>query len=49
MLRNVCGRHSLQDLVENRDAISREIQETIDPAARQWGVKVLADPTSDSK
>lgn len=39
-LRDICGSHFLQELIENRDAISAEIQEIIDPAARQWGVKV---------
>ncbi|CAO3646743.1 unnamed protein product [Cunninghamella echinulata] len=39
-LRDICGSHFLQDLIENRDAISSEIQEIIDPAARQWGVKI---------
>lgn len=40
VLRNVCGQHTLQDLIENRDAVSREIQKTINPAALNWGVEV---------
>lgn len=40
VLRNVCGQHTLQDLIENRDAVSREIQRTINPAALNWGVEV---------
>lgn len=43
----MCGRHSFQDLVENRDAISREIQEHIDPAAKNWGVKIEATLVKD--
>ncbi|KAL1925990.1 hypothetical protein VTP01DRAFT_7186 [Rhizomucor pusillus] len=46
-LRNVCGHHSLQDLIENRDAISREIQEHIDPVATKWGVKIEATLVKD--
>lgn len=42
VLRNVCGQHSLQDLIENRDAVSREIQKAINPAALNWGVEVYA-------
>ncbi|CAO3629038.1 unnamed protein product [Cunninghamella blakesleeana] len=39
-LRDICGSHFLQELIENRDVVSAEIQEIIDPAARQWGVKI---------
>ncbi|KAI8394295.1 uncharacterized protein BYT42DRAFT_554124 [Radiomyces spectabilis] len=39
-LRDVCGGHSLQDLIENREAISNEIQEVIDAPAKAWGVKI---------
>ncbi|KAI7859694.1 band 7 family-domain-containing protein [Circinella umbellata] len=47
VLRNVCGQHSFQDLIENRDAISREIQKNINPAAQQWGVEVEATLVKD--
>ncbi|KAI8145937.1 hypothetical protein BJV82DRAFT_29798 [Fennellomyces sp. T-0311] len=47
ILRNVCGQHSLQDLIENRDAISREIQKNINPAAQKWGVEIEATLVKD--
>ncbi|KAI9251021.1 band 7 family-domain-containing protein [Phascolomyces articulosus] len=47
VLRNVCGQHSFQDLIENRDAISREIQKSINPVAQQWGVEVEATLVKD--
>ncbi|KAF7723999.1 hypothetical protein EC973_001459 [Apophysomyces ossiformis] len=46
-LRDVCGSHSLQDLIENRDAISSEIREIIDPISHRWGVKVEATLIKD--
>ncbi|KAG0172809.1 hypothetical protein DFQ28_007003 [Apophysomyces sp. BC1034] len=46
-LRDVCGSHSLQDLIENRDAISAEIREIIDPISHRWGVKVEATLIKD--
>lgn len=39
-LRHILGARVLQDCIENRDAISHEIQEVIGPAARLWGVKI---------
>ncbi len=39
-LRDVCGGHSVQDLIENREAVSEELQEIIGPIAKSWGVKV---------
>jgi regulator of protease activity HflC (stomatin/prohibitin superfamily) len=39
-LRDVCGSHFLQDLIENRDVVSAEIKKIIDPIAQNWGVKV---------
>lgn len=39
-LRDVCGGHSVQDLIENREAISEELHEIIGPIAKSWGVKV---------
>lgn len=39
-LRHILGARVLQDCIENRDAISHEIQEVIGPAAKAWGVKV---------
>ncbi|SAL98198.1 hypothetical protein [Absidia glauca] len=38
-LRDVCGSHFLQDLIENRDVVSAEIKKIIDPIAQNWGVK----------
>lgn len=40
VLRNVCGHHTLQDIIENRDAISREIRANITPFTDKWGVEV---------
>ena len=40
-LRDVCGGHSVQDLIENREAISEELHEIIGPIAKSWGVKVM--------
>ncbi|CEI96258.1 hypothetical protein RMCBS344292_10424 [Rhizopus microsporus] len=39
-LRDVCGGHSVQDLIENRNAISHELHKIIGPIAKSWGVKV---------
>ncbi|KAI9321808.1 hypothetical protein BX666DRAFT_1851213, partial [Dichotomocladium elegans] len=47
ILRNVCGQHTFQDLVENRDAISREIRKAINPVALQWGVEVESTLVKD--
>ncbi|KAI8333646.1 hypothetical protein BC941DRAFT_434070 [Chlamydoabsidia padenii] len=41
-LRDVCGSHFLQDLIENRDIVSAEIKKIIDPVAQHWGVKIEA-------
>ncbi|CEI94063.1 hypothetical protein RMCBS344292_08286 [Rhizopus microsporus] len=38
-LRDVCGGHSVQDLIENRNAISHELHKIIGPIAKSWGVK----------
>ncbi|KAI8075174.1 stomatin family protein [Gongronella butleri] len=46
-LRDVCGQHFLQDLIENRDIVSVELQKIIDPAAADWGVKVEATLVKD--
>ncbi|OAD75100.1 hypothetical protein PHYBLDRAFT_133090 [Phycomyces blakesleeanus NRRL 1555(-)] len=46
-LRDVCGSHYLQDLIENRDMISRKLQEIIDPIANAWGVKIEATLIKD--
>ncbi|KAI8983441.1 hypothetical protein BDB01DRAFT_790781 [Pilobolus umbonatus] len=46
-LRDVCGGHSVQDLIENRDVISNELQEIIDPIAKHWGVKIEATLMKD--
>ncbi|ORX50892.1 hypothetical protein DM01DRAFT_1337492 [Hesseltinella vesiculosa] len=47
VLRDICGCHYLQDLIENRDAVSTELQKIIDPAASEWGVKVEATLVKD--
>ncbi|CAO3676773.1 hypothetical protein CU097_001206 [Rhizopus azygosporus] len=39
-LRDVCGGHSVQDLIENRNAISHELHKIIGPIAKSWGVKI---------
>lgn len=39
-LRDVCGGHSVQDLIENREAVSEELHEIIGPIAKSWGVKI---------
>jgi erythrocyte band 7 integral membrane protein len=39
-LRHILGARVLQDCIENREAISSEIEEVIEPAAKLWGVKV---------
>ena len=39
-LRQILGNRTLQDTIENRDAIGQEICETIDKIAEQWGVNV---------
>ena len=39
-LRHVLGAKTLQDCIENREAIAKEIQDITRPVARQWGVKV---------
>jgi len=39
-LRHILGARVLQDCIENREAISFEIAEVIEPAAKTWGIKV---------
>jgi len=39
-LRHILGARVLQDCIENREAISEEIAEVIEPAAETWGIKV---------
>ncbi|KAF1800069.1 hypothetical protein V8B55DRAFT_1544096 [Mucor lusitanicus] len=46
-LRDVCGGHSVQDLIENREAISEELQEIIGPIAKSWGVKIESTLVKD--
>ncbi|ORZ04383.1 hypothetical protein BCR42DRAFT_199021 [Absidia repens] len=46
-LRDVCGSHFLQDLIENRDVVSAEIKKIIDPIAQKWGVKIEATLVKD--
>ncbi|KAM3587205.1 hypothetical protein VKS41_002241 [Umbelopsis sp. WA50703] len=39
-LRHILGSKALQDAIENREAISGEIQDVIEPSAKIWGVKI---------
>ncbi|RUS12573.1 stomatin family protein, partial [Endogone sp. FLAS-F59071] len=39
-LRHILGARVVQDCIENREEISFEIQEIIDPVAKLWGVKI---------
>lgn len=39
-LRNTCGQHVLQELLEKRDEVSKHIQDYVDEHAHVWGVKV---------
>lgn len=39
-LRHILGAKTLQDCIENREAIAHEIQEITRSAAREWGVKI---------
>jgi erythrocyte band 7 integral membrane protein len=39
-LRHILGLKVLQDAIENREAISAEIQDVIEPSAKIWGVKI---------
>lgn len=49
-LRDVCGGRSVQDLIENREAISEELHKIIGPIAKSWGVKVRTiHPTEQEK
>lgn len=41
-LRHILGARVVQDCIENREEISFEIQEIIDPVAKLWGVKVYS-------
>lgn len=46
-MRNVVGRTSLDDLLSNRDAISKEIKEEVDVATDPWGIDVLSVELKD--
>lgn len=39
-LRHILGAKVLQDCIENREAIAKEIQDVTRPVAKQWGVRV---------
>lgn len=39
-LRNSCGQHVLQDLLEKREEVALDIQEYVDEHVHDWGVKV---------
>jgi regulator of protease activity HflC (stomatin/prohibitin superfamily) len=40
LLRNLLGRHSLDDLLKEKDKLSDELREKIDHATEPWGVQV---------
>ncbi|KAG1050426.1 hypothetical protein G6F46_006676 [Rhizopus delemar] len=46
-LRDVCGEHTVQDLIENRSAISSELHRIIGPIAKSWGVKIESTLVKD--
>ncbi|KAI8884252.1 hypothetical protein K501DRAFT_294194 [Backusella circina FSU 941] len=46
-LRDVCGGHSVQELIENRDEISNELQIIIGPIAKTWGLKIESTLVKD--
>jgi regulator of protease activity HflC (stomatin/prohibitin superfamily) len=39
-LRSVLGQHELDDMLANRDALNRSLQEILDTATEAWGVKI---------
>jgi erythrocyte band 7 integral membrane protein len=39
-LRHILGAKVLQDCIENREAIAKEIENVTGPVARQWGVRI---------
>jgi regulator of protease activity HflC (stomatin/prohibitin superfamily) len=39
-LRNVIGRHSLDEVLKDQESVSQALQETIDRVTEPWGVKV---------
>lgn len=39
-LRNTCGQHVLQELLEKREQVSNHIQEYVDEHVHDWGIKV---------
>ncbi len=41
-LRSVCGQAELDELLSERDAINRQLQEIIDDQTEPWGIKVRA-------
>jgi erythrocyte band 7 integral membrane protein len=41
-LRLVLGSQTVQQLIENRDALARDIEEIISPVAESWGIHVEA-------
>ena len=40
MLRDVLGRHSLDDLLKEKDTLSEELRNHIDRATHPWGIEV---------
>ncbi len=46
-MRNVVGRTDLDDLLSNREAISKEIKEDVDIATDPWGIDVISVELKD--
>jgi regulator of protease activity HflC (stomatin/prohibitin superfamily) len=40
LLRNLLGRHSLDDLLKEKDKLSEELRRNVDVATEPWGIKV---------
>jgi len=46
-MRNVVGETTLDDLLSNRDAISKKIEEIVDKATDPWGIEVISVELKD--
>jgi regulator of protease activity HflC (stomatin/prohibitin superfamily) len=40
-LRSVLGKHELDDMLQNRDKLNRDVQEILDSHTGSWGIKVI--------
>jgi regulator of protease activity HflC (stomatin/prohibitin superfamily) len=40
-LRSVLGKHELDDMLQNRDQLSKDVQEILDNQTGSWGIKVM--------